>query len=140
MARNCLNGLSSGTLKQILLIFSLPHPSLVDKLCIKHGFHWQYNLENQAKEHRKSIRFNGAKKSRLPKYICSVSTKFTYQISTSQQNLVGRWRKNHFFSSSKKRKPLISPLLINPGSWFLDMLYNFELSIKWLENDQFSRF
>ena len=58
---------------------------------------------------------------------------FRMNVHTKYQLLRSIWRGdregtlNSSFSRSKRRKPSISPLLIDLGRWFLDMLCNFWL-------------
>ena len=48
-------------------------------------------------------------------------------------------KEQHFFKVKKGEIP-ISPLLIDLGGWFFDMIYNFWFSIGWFKKEQILRF
>ena len=65
-------------------------------------------------------------------------TKFTYWIWNSYVNPEGVL--GVCFHVQKEKKTLISPFLNELGSWFLDMLHDFGLSIDWLNKEQNLKF
>ena len=66
------------------------------------------------------------------------STKNTYQISTSYSICKGDKRGTTLFKVKKGN--LICPLLIDPRSWFSDILCHFEFSVDRPKKEQFLRF
>ena len=97
----------------------------------KFNFPVQFGMEISVEKTRSTIEL----KSRF-----RTTIECTCQISISHVNLKVKYAWKSLFSRSKSENIINSPLLIDVGSWFSDMLYHFELSIDWLKQEQFLKF